>query len=136
MLPFVEGMVEFLHRSAADENRTSEVLKSCVGLLGDMGQTFGAKMQPIYQMPFVPALIQQAQQQGDDDIQEIAQWTQSVSSLFLDLEYFSVTVIECSQHLLFFAGYCFADGGLRAARQINLKRPSIRSCRSPLSIAL
>jgi hypothetical protein len=80
VLPFLDGMVEFLHRSAADENRTSEVLKACVGLLGDLGQTFGSKMQQLYQMPFVPMLLQQAQQQGDDDIQEVAQWTQSVST--------------------------------------------------------
>jgi hypothetical protein len=83
VLPFLDGMVEFLHRSAADENRTSEVLKACVGLLGDLGQTFGSKMQQLYQMPFVPMLLQQAQQQGDDDIQEVAQWTQSVSSACL-----------------------------------------------------
>eukprot|EP00428_Durinskia_dybowskii_P064152 CAMPEP_0170368380 /NCGR_PEP_ID=MMETSP0117_2-20130122/7427_1 /TAXON_ID=400756 /ORGANISM="Durinskia baltica, Strain CSIRO CS-38" /LENGTH=852 /DNA_ID=CAMNT_0010623045 /DNA_START=84 /DNA_END=2642 /DNA_ORIENTATION=+ len=78
ILPFVEGMVEFLHRSAADENRTNEVLKSCVGLLGDMGQTFGVKMQALYQMPFVPLLIQQASQSDEEDIREIAQWAQSM----------------------------------------------------------
>ena len=78
MLPFLEAVVEFLHRSAADENRSSEVLKSAVGLLGDLGQTFGAKMQPLYQMPFVGQLIQQAAT-ADQEIQEVAQWAQSVS---------------------------------------------------------
>lgn len=84
VMPFVDGMVEFLHRSAADENRTNEVLKACVGLLGDLGQTFGVKMQQLYQMPFVPMLIQQAAQADDEDIQEVAQWAQSVrkKSLF------------------------------------------------------
>jgi importin subunit beta-1 len=80
VLPFVEGMVEFLHRSAADKDRTNEVLKACVGLLGDLGQTFGVKMQALYQMPFVPLLIQQASQ-ADEDIQEVAQWAQTVSNL-------------------------------------------------------
>lgn len=82
VLPFVEGIVEFLHRSAADENRSSEVLKSAVGLLGDLGQTFGAKMQPLYVMPFVSMLIQQGAQ-ADAEIQEVAQWAQSVSVCFL-----------------------------------------------------
>lgn len=83
-------MVEFLHRSAADENRTNEVLKSCVGLLGDMGQTFGIKMQALYQMPFVPMLIQQASQSEEDDIREIAQWAQSVNAMkYIFLFHFS-----------------------------------------------
>lgn len=81
ILPFVEGIVEFLHRSAADENRSNDVLKSAVGLLGDLGQTFGAKMQPIYKMPFVPMLIQQGAQSDQPEIQEVAQWAQSVSSI-------------------------------------------------------
>jgi hypothetical protein len=108
VLPFLDGMVEFLHRSAADENRTSEVLKACVGLLGDLGQTFGSKMQQLYQMPFVPMLLQQAQQQGDDDIQEVAQWTQSVSSACL---------VRCVPHALAFCrvdcyGWCCITIGL------------------------
>ena len=79
MLPFVEGIVEFLHRSTVQPHTSNDVIKSAVGLLGDLGQTFGSKMQPVYQMPFVPALIQQAAV-ADSDIQEVAQWTQSVSS--------------------------------------------------------
>jgi hypothetical protein len=75
--PYLEGMVKFLHRSAADESRSDEVLKAAVGLLGDLGKTFGAKMQPLYQMPFVPVLLTQAAE-SDQDIQEIAKWTKSV----------------------------------------------------------
>ena len=93
VLPFVEGIVEFLHRSAADENRSSEVLKSAVGLLGDLGQTFGAKMHSIYMMPFVPALIQQAAQ-ADEEIQEVAQWAQSVRLLCFTV------LCGCIVHLL------------------------------------
>jgi importin subunit beta-1 len=77
VIPYLEAITEFMHRSAADENRSSDVLKAAVGLLGDLGQTFGSKMLPLYQMPFVPLMIQQAAQ-ADEDIQEIAQWTQTV----------------------------------------------------------
>jgi hypothetical protein len=128
VLPFLDGMVEFLHRSAADENRTSEVLKACVGLLGDLGQTFGSKMQQLYQMPFVPMLLQQAQQQGDDDIQEVAQWTQSVSTACF------VRCSPCSGLLsrgllwlvlshIWFLCTALTDGRLCPARQINWPRP-------------
>jgi hypothetical protein len=32
------------------------VLKAAVGLLGDLGQIFGARMAPVYRMPFVASV--------------------------------------------------------------------------------
>ena len=132
VLPFVEGMVEFLHRSAADENRTSEVLKACVGLLGDLGQTFGNKMQALYQMPFVPMLLQQASQE-DDDIQEVAQWAQSVCTIHIMHTPDHCFLLYCNMQcilnnnfvlywlLMHFSCYSFhsADGRDGSAQQIN-----------------
>lgn len=79
----MDSIVEFLVRSSSDERRSDEVLKSAIGLLGDLGQTFGIKMQQLYNQPFVTALIQQANKVDDTDIQETAKWTQSVSCLLL-----------------------------------------------------
>ena len=53
-------------------------MKSAIGLLGDLGQTFGVKMQQLYSQPFVTALIQQANKVDDEDIKDTAKWTQSV----------------------------------------------------------
>ena len=74
----MDSIVEFLVRSSSDERRSDEVLKSAIGLLGDLGQTFGTKMQQLYSQPFVTALIQQANKVDDQDIRETAKWTQSV----------------------------------------------------------
>lgn len=71
-------IVEFLKRSAEDPNRSGEVLKSAVGLLGDLGQIYGAKMQPVYAQAFVAKLIEEANQNGSES-QEIAHWVRSVS---------------------------------------------------------
>ena len=38
------------------EQKSTEVLKAAVGLLGDLGQIFGSRMAQIYQMPFVRAV--------------------------------------------------------------------------------
>ena len=35
------------------EQKSEEVLKAAVGLLGDLGQIFGNKMVNVYRMPFV-----------------------------------------------------------------------------------
>lgn len=78
VLPAIEAIIEFLRRSATDENRSEDVLKSAVGLLGDLGQTFGSKMSQVYVQPFVQPLILQAI--SYEEINETAKWTQSVSN--------------------------------------------------------
>jgi hypothetical protein len=72
-----------LKRSAEDQNRSGEVLKSAVGLLGDLGQIYGVKMQGVYNQPFVAKLIEEAAHNGSES-QEVATWTRSVrlSKLF------------------------------------------------------
>jgi hypothetical protein len=74
----LEVIIEFLKRSAEDPNRSGEVLKNAVGLLGDLGQTYGNKMLPIYQQQFIAKLIEEAYQNGTD-AQETARWAHSVS---------------------------------------------------------
>lgn len=75
---YLPSIVDFLRRSAEDTNRSGEVLKSAIGLLGDLGQAFGNKMLEVYNMPFVASLIQEGSQNGSDT-QDVAEWTQSVS---------------------------------------------------------
>lgn len=77
VLLFLDAIVEFLHRSAVDSNRSGEVLKSAIGLIGDLGQTFGTKMKPVFDMPFIHALLQQATT-ADNDVKEVAGWAQSM----------------------------------------------------------
>lgn len=68
-------MVDFIRRSGTDDNRSGEVLKTAVGLLGDLGMIYGNKIAIVYRQPFVATLVQDAMQNGSD-AQEIAQWTQ------------------------------------------------------------
>lgn len=77
VLQFIEAIVEFLSRSATDSNRSGEVLKSAVGLLGDLGQSFGPKVAQIYRLPVVGAIFLQASQ-DDEDTKEVAVWAKQV----------------------------------------------------------
>lgn len=73
----IEAIVDFVRRSAQDPNRSGEVLKTSVGLLGDLGQIYKAKSKPLFDLPFVKELIDEALQNGSD-AQEVAAWTQTV----------------------------------------------------------
>lgn len=77
VFPALATIVDFLQRSGTDENRSDEVLKSAVGILGDLGMTYGARVQPIYRMPFVAQILKDALE-ADDDTKQIAQWAQEV----------------------------------------------------------
>eukprot|EP01039_Chlorochromonas_danica_P011194 gene11194-12482_t len=78
MLPALETIVEFVHRSSVDTNRSEEVIKSAVGLLGDLGQSFGAKMLPVFEQPWTSQLIKHALQAGIN-AEEVANWAHSIS---------------------------------------------------------
>lgn len=88
MLPALETIVEFIHRSSVDANRSEEVIKSAVGLLGDLGQSFGAKMLPVFEQPWTSQLIKHALQAGIN-AEEVANWAHSVSSWF----YFAIILV-------------------------------------------
>ncbi len=77
VLNSLEVIVEFLKRSAEDPHRSGEVLKSAVGLLGDLGQIYGVKMQGTYNQSFVSNLINEAAHNGTES-QEIANWARTV----------------------------------------------------------
>lgn len=79
---YLPSIIDFLRRSTEDSNRSGEVLKSAIGLLGDLGQAFGNKVLPVYNMPFVASLIQEGSQNGSDT-QDVAEWAQSVSFFLL-----------------------------------------------------
>lgn len=84
MLPALETVVEFIQRSACDSNRTDEVVKASVGLLGDLGQSFGAKMAPVYAMPWAMQLVNHALT-GNINAEEVANWTKSVTTSLASL---------------------------------------------------
>jgi importin subunit beta-1 len=72
MVPYLDPLLVFMERCSTDENKTTEVVKNCIALLGDLGQFFGAKMNGIYQQPYVSQLMQEGMQ--DEELSEITRW--------------------------------------------------------------
>lgn len=75
MVSSLETIVDFMKRSGEDENRSEDVLKSVVGLIGDLGQAFGPRMKVTFSAPFINALLKEALTVD----QETAYWAQTVS---------------------------------------------------------
>jgi hypothetical protein len=72
----LDKIMEFVHRCSVDPHRSQAVLKAVIALLGDLGDFLGDKMYHIMSEQYVVQLLQQGSQ--DEDIREIAQWTQSI----------------------------------------------------------
>jgi importin subunit beta-1 len=73
LVPFLEPVLAFMERCSTDEHKTTEVVKNCIALLGDLGQFFGNKMNGIYGMPYVNQLVQEGL--ADPELNEITRWT-------------------------------------------------------------
>ena len=74
----MESIFEFINRVGSNDRKSSEVLKFCVGLLGDLGQVYGRKLFSVFRQPVVAALIDEGSQ--EEDIEETAAWAKEVSS--------------------------------------------------------
>jgi importin subunit beta-1 len=70
--PVMNTIVDFISRSATDPNHSTEVLKTAIGLLGDLGMIYGAAMRPIFSMPFLVQMFKNAEE--DEIDRELTQW--------------------------------------------------------------
>ena len=82
----LEGIVDFMARSTASENKSVEIVKAAVVLLGDLGQIFGKRVINVFKQPFVSKLIQEGL--GDEDVREIAGWAQTVIDIYIIFNFF------------------------------------------------
>jgi importin subunit beta-1 len=78
ILPGLGPVAEFIQRAGCDTNRSDEVLKTAVGLIGDIGQSYGAKVLAFLQQGFVSNMINDALL-GQCNAEEVANWAKSVS---------------------------------------------------------
>ena len=86
VIPALETIVELLERSTNDEQKSEEVLKAAVGLLGDLGQIFGNKMANVYRMPFVKKVFTEGLEADDSSVNETAKWAQTVAHNMINLK--------------------------------------------------
>lgn len=73
LMPHLEALLAFMELCSTDENKTIEVVKNCIALLGDLGQFFGNKMNGIYEQQYINQLVQEGMQ--NPELNEITSWT-------------------------------------------------------------
>lgn len=62
VVPGIEQIVNLIQRATSDPHCGVEVLKGAIGLLGDLGATYGARMYQIYSQPYIAQLMQEGRQ--------------------------------------------------------------------------
>jgi len=76
VVPGIEQIVNLIHKSTSDVNCNPSVLKGAIGLLGDLGATYGARMHQIFAQPYIAQLLQEGRQH--EDMEQIVNYTQGI----------------------------------------------------------
>lgn len=76
LIPYMEGVALFVHRCAIDSTKNTAVLRSTIGLIGDLGQIFSNKMQAFVNQSYIDELIQSGIE--DEEVEGVATWTLEV----------------------------------------------------------
>lgn len=77
LAPYAEGVFSFFNSLAVVDDKTDDVLKEMVGLIGDIGQTFGTHSKNFLSNAHVSGVLDEAQ--GDEDIdQSVVSWARKI----------------------------------------------------------
>lgn len=72
---YVDAVMQFMSKLAADMNKDELVLTKAITLLGDLAKEIGAPLKPYLQQQYVGILIQQAESSQDQEMQEYVSWS-------------------------------------------------------------
>ena len=76
VVPAIESIVTLIHKSTSDKLCTPAVLKASIGLLGDLGTTFGNRMFQIYSQAYILQLLQEGRQY--EDMADVVTWAHGI----------------------------------------------------------
>lgn len=69
----------FLVQTAADNNKSDDVLHNAIGLVGDIAENFKKKSVTLCQNAAILAMIQEGMSSAHEKNRELAHWTNNVS---------------------------------------------------------
>lgn len=81
LLPYVASIFNFLQTALTDQERTEGIIKSSVGLLGDLAEAFpGGQIKPHLQTEWVVEAVKAARTRSRDaEGKAVAKWAKEVS---------------------------------------------------------
>jgi len=77
LLSFIDGIAAFLDMISQDEHRDESVVRNAIGVIGDLGDSLGARVYPYVTRPFVATFLQDGQS-GTEKTRELCEWTNGV----------------------------------------------------------
>ena len=82
LLPHVNSILTFLHLTLTDQDRTEAILRSSIGLLGDLAEAFpGGELKEALSGPWVGELLKVGRTKiGGPETKKVAKWAREVSS--------------------------------------------------------
>ena len=84
LLPHVNSILTFLHLTLTDQDRTETILRSSIGLLGDLAEAFpGGELKEALGGAWVGELLKVARTKiGGPETKKVAKWAREVRSVF------------------------------------------------------
>ncbi|KAG8465477.1 hypothetical protein KFE25_002784 [Diacronema lutheri] len=76
-LPFVEPVFHFLHAISITTERDDAVLRTAVGVVGDIAHTLGPKVAHMLQQESIKALVREARKSDNPATKQVATWAQT-----------------------------------------------------------
>ena len=80
LLQFMPSIFQLIHDDAQDINRSDDLTRAMVGLIGDLADTFGPQLKQLLQTEWVMQLIREAKTERHYGIttRETARWAKEV----------------------------------------------------------
>lgn len=82
LLPYINSIFTFLHLSVTDQDRTEAILRSSIGLVGDLAEAFpnGQLKEPL-NAPWIAEMLKAGRtKMGGSETKKVAKWAKEVST--------------------------------------------------------
>mmetsp|Transcript_3159 Transcript_3159/g.6379 ORF Transcript_3159/g.6379 Transcript_3159/m.6379 type:complete len:902 (-) Transcript_3159:347-3052(-) len=70
-----QGCLQLIQALSADVEKAEGVLRTAAGLVGDLAETYGAKVTGMLQVPQIQEVVKQAMESQDSDTKDIGKWS-------------------------------------------------------------
>ncbi|KAI7907779.1 armadillo-type protein [Cokeromyces recurvatus] len=80
LLPFLPHVFDFIHFIATDPNRNDSLVRSIIGLLGDLAETFEGQLKQFFMQDWITALLREARtsRHYSSSTKETSRWAKEV----------------------------------------------------------
>jgi len=75
---YIPHVIKFVQIAYSDENKNEDIKRAAVGVIGDLGQTFGSKISKDLQTQSIRNILNDAMKSTDSSIKKVAVWSKGI----------------------------------------------------------